>query len=331
MNPTDTRRLPHQPTNAPLQQPRDNTGRRSVGAAALAPPIHTQELAYLGKETTATVYAAELLGILMGLNLILTSDRRRAAIFTDNQAALRALQNPRRSSGQSILRRIIDALERVRSQGLQVEFYWIPAHQGIEGNELADKLAMEATGCRQQRGRRGRMITVDTDDTAATPDFLRHLISAAKSEIHRQTQVQWERDWENESSGRATYALTPAPSPTVLHLHHSLHKALSSTIVQMRTGKIGLRQFLYERKVPEITDTLCECGGGNQTVRHVLLACPRFNNLRTETWENGEGRGERLDLKEILTTPKLAKKAARFMILTRLLGQYGAITEDKIR
>ncbi|EDN04892.1 predicted protein [Histoplasma mississippiense (nom. inval.)] len=175
------------------------------------------------------------------------------------------------------------------------------------------------------------MITVDTDDTAATPDFLRHLISAAKSEIHRQTQVQWERDWENESSGRATYALTPAPSPTVLHLHHSLHKALSSTIVQMRTGKIGLRQFLYERKVPEITDTLCECGGGNQTVRHVLLACPRFNNLRTETWENGEGRGERLDLKEILTTPKLAKKAARFMILTRLLGQYGAITEDKIR
>ncbi|EDN04466.1 predicted protein [Histoplasma mississippiense (nom. inval.)] len=302
-----------------------------VGAAALAPSIHTQELAYLGKETSTTVYAAELLGIHMGLNLILASDRRRAAIFTDNQAALKALQNPRRSSGQSILRRIIDALDRVRAQGLQVEFYWIPAHQGIEGNELADNLAKEATGCRQQRGRRGRMITVDTDDTAATPDFLRHLISAAKSELHRQTQVQWERDWENESSGRATYVLTPAPSPTVLHLHHSLHKALSSTIVQMRTGKIGLRQFLYERKVPEITDTLCECGGGNQTVRHVLLACPRFNNLRAETWENGEGRRDRFDLKEILTTPKLAKKAARFMILTRLLGQYGAITEDKIR
>ncbi|EDN02399.1 predicted protein [Histoplasma mississippiense (nom. inval.)] len=301
-----------------------------VGAAALAPSIHTQELAYLGKETSTTVYAAELLGIHMGLNLILASGRRRAAIFTDNQAALKALQNPRRSSGQSILRRIMDTLERVNSQGLQVEFYWIPAHQGIEGNELADKLAKEATGCRQQRGRRGRMITVNTEDTADTPDFLRHLISAAKSELHRQTQAQWERDWENESSGRATYALTPAPGPTVLRLHHSLHKALSSTIVQMRTGKIGLREFLYIRKVPEITDTLCECGN-NQTVRHVLLACPKFNNLRAETWEDTEGRRERLDLKEILTTPKLAKKAARFMILTRLLGQYGEITEDKIR
>lgn len=63
----------------------------------------------------------------------------------------------------------------------------------------------------------------------------------------------------------------------------------------------------------------------------MLWACPRFNDLRAEIWENSDGRRERLDLKEILTTPKLARKAARFMILTRLLGQYGAIPEDEIR
>ncbi|EAS34316.3 uncharacterized protein CIMG_05340 [Coccidioides immitis RS] len=83
------------------------------------------------KKRPTTVYAAELLGILMGLNLILTSSSRsKAAIFTDNQAALIALQNPRRSSGQSILLRIIDSLERANSQGLK-EFYWIPAHHRI--------------------------------------------------------------------------------------------------------------------------------------------------------------------------------------------------------
>jgi hypothetical protein len=37
-----------------------------------------------------------------------------------------------------------------------------------------------------------------------------------------------------------------------------------------------------------------------------------------------------MDLKEILNTPKLARKAARFMILTRLLRQYGVISEDMI-
>jgi hypothetical protein len=59
-----------------------------------------------------------------------------------------------------------------------------------------------------------------------------------------------------------------------------------------------------------------------------LLACPRFNDLRRKIWEREDGRRERTDLKEILNTPKLAKKAARFMILTRLLGQYGAISEN---
>jgi ribonuclease HI len=105
---------------------------RTLGAAAVAPALRTQELAYLGKETTTTVYAGELLGILMGLGIILTSNPCKAAMFTDNQAALKALQNPQRSSGQSILRRIMDAPEEAKVRGINVEFHWIPAHQGIE-------------------------------------------------------------------------------------------------------------------------------------------------------------------------------------------------------
>lgn len=68
-------------------------------------------------------------------------------------------------------------------------------------------------------------------------------------------------------------------------------------------------------------------------MRHVLLACPRFCDLRREIWEGNDGRRERMDssdLEEILNTPRLAKKAARFMILTRLLGQYGAVSENEI-
>ena len=53
----------------------------------------------------------------------------------------------------------------------------------------------------------------------------------------------------------------------------------------------------------------------------MLLVCPMFTDLRKEIWEEGEGTRPRIDLKEILNTPKLAKKVARFMILTRLLRQ----------
>ena len=37
-----------------------------------------------------------------------------------------------------------------------------------------------------------------------------------------------------------------------------------------------------------------------------------------------------MNLKKILNMPRLAKKAACFMILTRLLRQFGAVSENEI-
>jgi hypothetical protein len=88
----------------------------------------------------------------------------------------------------------------------------------------------------------------------------------------------------------------------------------------MRTGKIGLRKFLFQRHIPGTTNTTCECGRGEQTVQYVLLSCTNFKDLRTEIWKQRDGRRERMDLREILNKPEQAEKAARFMILTRLLG-----------
>ena len=98
----------------------------------------------------------------------------------------------------------------------------------------------------------------------------------------------------------------------------------------MLTEKIGLQQFLFQRHVPGITDAGCDCGRGNQSVRHILLACSKFNDLRRDIWEREDGRRGRMNLREILNTPGQAKKAARFIILTRLLGQYGAVPENAI-
>jgi ribonuclease HI len=143
-----------------------------VGAAAVAPALNAHAQAYLGRQTTATVYAAELVGMLMGVEMATRSNRGRVLIFMDNQAALKALRNPKRPSGQYILRRTIDVLASATTCGLHIEFYWIPAHRGIGGNEFADRLAKEATGWRETRGRRGRPIQEDTDNTAARPDYL---------------------------------------------------------------------------------------------------------------------------------------------------------------
>jgi hypothetical protein len=86
----------------------------------------------------------------------------------------------------------------------------------------------------------------------------------------------------------------------------------------MRTEKIGLRDFLWRRRVPGFEDPGCVCGEGRQTVSHVLLRCRNYRDLRRSVF----GIRGRMDLRAILNEPKLATRAIRFMEQTHLLGQF---------
>jgi len=55
-----------------------------------------------------------------------------------------------------------------------------------------------------------------------------------------------------------------------LRQHKTLRKEESSLLIQARTGRIGLRKFLFLRRVPSITTPYYQYGEEEETVQHVL-------------------------------------------------------------
>ena len=80
------------------------------------------------------------------------------------------------------------------------------------------------------------------------------------------TKERYKSSWKNEMKGRATFRHTPEPTRKVLQVHEGLSKRQSGILVQLRTEKIGLKNFLFNRNVPDIPDPDYPCGEGRQTV-----------------------------------------------------------------
>ncbi|KAK0369062.1 zinc knuckle [Colletotrichum limetticola] len=221
-----------------------------IGAAAVCTTTQQTRKSHMGDDTTSTVYAGELQGIVLALEMAQAdkesgNSRSKIFIHTDNQAAIRSSAKPKGKSGAYLLKIIAEKTQALREQGLEVELRWVPAHIGIQGNEAADIAAKEATGWRPD----GQTVPPRVANQLGNRDARENIVpSHAK------------------------------PTKKVLELHEGLSKRQSALLVQMRTEKIGLQDFLFNRRIPGITNANYPCREGRQTVSHILLRCRRFDN-----------------------------------------------------
>ena len=104
-----------------------------IGAAAVCDQKILR--AYIGRADLYTVCYGELYGILMATsltNLIINIEKQcnitTATIYTDNQAAIRKVQNPNNKSGQSLVQNIVIMIDGLRATGVEIDLRWVPAH-----------------------------------------------------------------------------------------------------------------------------------------------------------------------------------------------------------
>jgi hypothetical protein len=142
--------------------------------------------------------------------------------------------------------------------------------------------------------------------------------------IKQWQRLEWERRWKKilqaRGMGHQPVAWSTPWEQEPRKLYADLPKAQATALFLMRTEVIGLNSWLAGIGVPG-TLPQCSCGWHAQTVRHVLLHCPRLDRAQllqqcqTEVME------------EILGNPEKAKHAARWLVASGVMEQFRVAKE----
>ena len=220
-----------------------------VGCGVFGP--NTELFVAMGK--WPTVFQAEVHAITLCARVNLEKGLAGAhiAIFSDSQAALKALQSWTFKSRQVL--ECYETLQKLSTRN-KVTLYWVPGHKGIEGNEKADELA-----------RKGSSTTMVGPEPFCGIGWST-VKSLIKDKEIRRRNVYW-----NCSDGLKQSKLLINP--------FSYKEALSYSRYELRvltgflTGHFGLNYHL--RKLALSNTTICRlCLEDDETTLHVLCDCP---------------------------------------------------------
>ena len=89
------------------------------------------------------------------------------------------------------------------------------------------------------------------------------------------------RDYRGNTRGR--WIKPYIPGKHTLRLYRSLTSDQAAILVQARTGHCRLNQYLS--RIGVVDEARCSRGNDEETIRHLILSCPRWTDERKELRE----------------------------------------------
>jgi reverse transcriptase-like protein/retrotransposon-encoded endonuclease len=131
---------------------------------------------------------------------------------------------------------------------------------------------------------------------------------------------EWQIRWQNGGGLRDAATWKGHWKDKVTKLYEGLPKVEATALFLLRTEVIGLNAWLASIGVPEILPH-CPCGWQAQTVRHILLHCPRHNRVGLVSSTQSER------LHDILSQRRSARIAASWFTRQGVLQQFRVAKE----
>ncbi len=286
-----------------------------VGAAAvLIRPGKPHRLLHfqLGPDNEYTVHEAELVGILLAMQLIKTERESQTAFIlgVDNQAALAAFKSDMRNSAHSLAREILRVghiIQKNRNKRrYSLTLQWTAGHEGIPGNELADKEAK-------------RTAEGLTTDVKSLPTLLKRRLAinaaAVKQQLNSKIKQRWKNEWRSSKGGQELLKVdSSTPSAQFLHAISTtdISRKTASIITQLLTAHAPLNGHL--KRINKVDSARCPaCGASPETVRHFLLECPGYAFERWALEKHLKKRQKALTIENLLGDTEFTLPLANYI------------------
>src|SRR5450432_284691 len=255
------------------------------------------------------------------------------------------------------LRIVTGAFKATRIRQLETEAYIPPIDLWLQAKAADFQRRLERTGMaqlirslsapirRQVLGRRWKRTSsrlaknqtpFETARTDALKWFEKDDFESCDGTLKTRVLKNWKTRWREKATGlrrEGDQSITDSPAipedtePTakVLALHKNLQKAESLVLVQARTGCIGLKQFLYKRRVPGVTSPNCTCSHDAETARHLVLYCTEYPDKTA--LNQFTTRQRPVDYRRLIGIPGRTKALAKWLIDTGRIPQYSLAKE----
>ena len=225
----------------------ENAVRNGGAGVYIQYPDGNEEKIHHATGLHSTNYRAEVEALKTGVDAIKShSDGPDKVVFlTDSLSALQGMQTGKDHDLRNLAHSINElCLDRT------VHMQWIPSHCGINGNEVADRLAKEGS---------------EQEQTDRSTNFREY-----KSIVKAKQNDKW---------------LQNHPRHNRNDPYHKLTRREQVTIFRLRTGHNRLNHHMYN-KLRIGTTEQCPCGSGKQTTEHILQKCHLYNAPRGLFWPN---------------------------------------------
>ncbi|XP_023229286.1 uncharacterized protein LOC111629619 [Centruroides sculpturatus] len=177
-------------------------------------------------------------------------------IFTDSKMALHSLSN---NNHPTVLTNNVQNMAKTLGATRNLNIAWVPAHTGIDGNEMADKLAKLGA------------------NSSTQPSFTDLPQKKLKKEIKIIINQAWQNNWETANTGRNCFSFIPSIDIRIAARHFVPNKLITQVLLGHGNFPAYLHRFGFKNS------NKCSCTANSiNDAMHFTFNCPIYDNYRAE-------------------------------------------------